>query len=267
MTITVTETTPRKNIQVGGVILKAPTPFEEGHTLSANEAAAINQTYLENLGNNFRSFVTKAKKLYILGKEDAKADELKTVTDAQVKKLDAELEASGGNGGILNIAGLQSAFDEMIQGYQMGVRRTSSVTAYSPEERAARAIAKDKLKNALSKRGTKLNTVSADWWEREIARLLDKENPVLKGEKNITEDIWGTAERQVRLLAQAAQEGLDDLDMSGIEKEDDTEESEEEESEEGNGTEPVEGEEVQAKSSPVRRSRSAQSETEAPASE
>lgn len=215
MTITITPQTPRKNILVGGALLSAPLPFLVGHVLTENEAAAINQTYLENIGNNFRSAVQKAKRLAILDKPDAKPEELKAVTDEQIKAFDAEIEAGTKS---LPLTELQTSFDELIAGYQMGVRRASSVQAYTPEEKAARDIAKNKLKAALQKRGTKLNTVSADWFEREIGRLLDKENPVIKGDKNVTQDIWTTAERQVKLLASAAADALDELDMSGLEK-------------------------------------------------
>lgn len=213
MTINITADTPRKNMRSGGIILSGPLPFKEGDVLSANEAAALNQTYQENIGNNFRATANKFVKAAVLGKDEPSKEELDKVTQAQ---FDEMLEAYEKDQSVLPMDKIQAAFEEMIAGYQMGVRRTSSATAYTPEEKAARSIAKDKLKTALMKRGTKLNTVSSDWWEREISRLLDKENPVVKGDKNVTEDIWRTAERQVKLLQQAAADGLDDLDMSGL---------------------------------------------------
>ncbi len=214
MTINLTSDTPRINRPIGGVILSIPQPFAEGHVLSANEAASMNQTYLENVGNNFRSTVTKFKKAAIVGKDEPSKSELDAVTDKQVDDFTTDLEADQS---MLPIDKIQAKFEELVAGYQMNVRRAGSGTSYTPEEKAARTIAKDKLKTALVKRGTKLNTVSADWWEREISRLLDKENPVVKGDKNVTEDIWKTAARQVALLQQAASDGLDDImDLSGL---------------------------------------------------
>lgn len=214
MTITLTDATPRINRPIGGVILSIPQPFAEGHVLTANEAASMNQTYLENVGNNFRSKVTGFKKVAITGKENPSKAELDAVTDKQVDDFTGEVEKDQS---LLPIEKIQAEFEALVAGYQMNVRRAGAGTSYTPEEKAARSIAKDKLKTALVKRGTKLNTVSADWWEREISRLLDKENPVVKGDKNVTEDIWKTAERQVKLLQAAAADGLDDImDMSGL---------------------------------------------------
>jgi hypothetical protein len=213
MTIVLSPDMPRRNMRSGGIVLSSPLPFAEGHVLSGNEAAALNQTYQENLGNNFRAKVNEFIKATIVGKDNPSKEELKGVSDDQVADL---LDKYDADPSVIPVDKIQAAFDELIAGYQMGVRRTSSATAYSPEEKAARSIAKDKLKAALVKRGTKLNTVSGEWWEREIARLLDKDNPVLKGDRNVTEDIWKTADRQVKLLQQAAADGLDDLDMTGL---------------------------------------------------
>lgn len=197
----ITSETPRKQIVVGGIILSAPTPFAEGDVLTGAEAAAINQTYLENVGNNFRAKVLDTKRRHIIGKENPTPAEIKAVTDDQIKDLDKKIDAKE-----VTLPDLQSDFDALILTYQMGVRRTSSVQVYTPEEKAARDIAKGKLKDALVKKGIKLNTVKAEWWEREIAKLL--EHPT-HGPK-----IKQTAKRQVALLQQAAAEGLDELDLT-----------------------------------------------------
>jgi len=47
---------------IAGVTFEAPERFAEGHTLTAVEAAALNQTYYENLSNNFSPKVKKLKK-------------------------------------------------------------------------------------------------------------------------------------------------------------------------------------------------------------
>jgi hypothetical protein len=225
----ITSDTPRRKIQIGGVVLSAPTPYAEGDTLNANEASAINQTYLENIGNNYRTSVTKAKRLAILGKTEATAEELKTVTDAQLKKFDEGLEDEGFAAKFISSQNLQAGLDSLVSSYQMGVRRSSSVEVVDPVTKEARSIAKGLLKTALQKKGIKLNTVSADWYDRETAKLLDKENPVMRGETNRTAAIWAGAEEAVAARKGAAEESLDELDLDGVEKEDE---------EETNGDEP-----------------------------
>lgn len=217
MTINLTPETPKKQILVGGLIFSAPVPFAAGHVLDANEAAALNQTYHENLGNNFRSKIILAKKKKILGTESPTPDQLKGVTDEQLKTFDKNL-AEDTTGTFFPVAPLEPDFEKLYSTYQMNVRRGSSVEVVDPVTKAARDIAKTKLKTALVAKGIKLNTVSAEWWTREVEKLLDKENPKVKGDKNLTEEIWKTAERQVNLLKQAANDTLDELDLDGMTK-------------------------------------------------
>jgi hypothetical protein len=225
----INDSTPRRKIQIGGVVLSAPTPYAEGHVLNANEAGAINQTYLENIGNNFRSAVTKAKKFAILGKSEATAEELKTVTDAQIKDFDKSLDDEAFATNFVASQNLQASLDELVANYQMGVRRTSSVEVVDPVTREARGIAKNMLKASLQKKGIKLNTVSAEWYDREIAKLLDKENPVIRGEVNKTANIWAGAEAAVAARKGAAEESLDELDLTDMEKSEEDEEEQEQE--------------------------------------
>lgn len=215
----INDSTPRRKIQIGGVVLQAPTPYSAGHVLNDNEAAAINQTYLENVGNNFRSAVTKAKKLAILGNAEATPEQIKTVTDAQLKTFDSNLEDDTFAGSFVIDADLQTKLDALVSEYQMGVRRSSSVEVLSPVEREARGMAKTILKGALQKKNIKLNTVSADWYDREIAKLLDKDSPKMIGERNRTAEIWAAAEEAVAARKNVASDTLDELDMEGVEKE------------------------------------------------
>lgn len=198
----ITAETPRKDIQIAGLVFKAPTPYAEGHPLTANEASALNQTYLENVGNNFRAKVTQAKRIAITGKAEPKPEEIKAVTDDQVKEFDEKLSKKEAS---FDISGLQSEFDTLVSEYEMGARRTSSVEVVDPVTKAANAIAKDRLKKALAKKGIKLNTVKKEWYDREVPKLIERDPKIRQ-----------TAERQVKLLQQAANESLDELDLDGI---------------------------------------------------
>ena len=45
--------TEQRRIKVEGLIFNAPAPYRQGHILNENEANTLNQTFAENLRNNF----------------------------------------------------------------------------------------------------------------------------------------------------------------------------------------------------------------------
>lgn len=53
-------TAGRQTISFYGMAFDAPAPYHEGHVLTANEAVALNQTFGENLRNNFARQVKNA---------------------------------------------------------------------------------------------------------------------------------------------------------------------------------------------------------------
>jgi len=50
-----------KTISILGVEVEISTPYAEGHTITAAEAKALNQTRAENIGNNFRKRIKDSK--------------------------------------------------------------------------------------------------------------------------------------------------------------------------------------------------------------
>lgn len=82
-----------KTVQIAGVEFELSTPYAEGQTINEFEAKALNQTRLENIGNNFR----KAIKAAVEGVEGAKSlDAIR----AEIAEYDANYQftarASGG---------------------------------------------------------------------------------------------------------------------------------------------------------------------------
>lgn len=121
--------TPRKSITVQGLVLNALAPFAEGHVLKANEAAVLNQTFAENIRNNFSA---KVEKLI----EDAN----KSANGAPV-----DLNAL--------VAPAQAELDKYLASYEFGVRVGSSS---DPIDREAMVLAKETVKRALANKGMKL---------------------------------------------------------------------------------------------------------------
>lgn len=178
----VTKDTPRRTIVVGGLSFSAPAPYAEGHVCTANEAAVLNQTLGENLGNNFRKNVTEARKA-IAGK-DAKKEALDAVPADQ-----------------LPIKELTKSFEEMVSNYEFGVRH-GGVTA-DPVEREARDLALLRLKKAVSAKGMKFSSISTEKRNELVGQILEK-NP----------DIYETAKRRVKQAQEIAGTEVDGLDFS-----------------------------------------------------
>lgn len=131
----ITDQTPRESFTVNKEVFKIAEPYAEGHVLTAGEAGALNQTFAENIRNNFAKRVEKAK-------EDG--------------TYDAEL--------------FQSQIDTYADEYEFGVR--ASRTSGDPVMAEAMDIMRDKVRKSLLKAGHKLKDVkSAQITERAKAEF------------------------------------------------------------------------------------------------
>jgi hypothetical protein len=170
--ITTTET-PTHDITVAGMIFAAPAPYTEGHTLTANEAAVLNQTLAENLRNNFASQVKKA------------------VDAAAVEGAEPVDEAA-----------LSEAFTTYVAGYEFGVRRTGSGggrVTLDPIDREALKLAIEKVKAAIKAKGIVLKDVP-----NEVIRVKAEE--VLAKYPQIRE-------QAIALIALKAESATEELDL------------------------------------------------------
>jgi hypothetical protein len=136
----ITESTPRTNITIAGETFTAPQPYAEGHVLSGNEATALNQTYAENLRNNFAS------------------------------KVKAAQEA-----GTFDLEQFQSEFDEYASGYEFGVRSGGGGgRSGNPVLVEAMNIARELVRKAIVKKGLKLADYKAADISARAKAALDK---------------------------------------------------------------------------------------------
>ena len=97
-----------EQITIAGKTFNAPLRYEEGHELSAGEAAALNQTYHENLRNNF------------------------------AKKVKDAIEAGAFSQDVIQIE-----FDAYAREYQFGVRTGGGGAPRDPVTKEALDILKD----------------------------------------------------------------------------------------------------------------------------
>lgn len=113
-----------------------PAPYSEGHVLAANEAAALNQLFAENVRNNFAAKLKKAK------------EEGKTLG--------------------------QSDLDEYTATYSFGVR-VGGASRLDPVERLAREMAEEQVKKMLKAKGVKIKDAEeAGKIDEFVDKLLEK---------------------------------------------------------------------------------------------
>jgi hypothetical protein len=176
------DTAKTEEITIQGHTFVAPVRYAEGHTLTANEAGALNQTYHENLRNNFASSVRKAlEEHYGTKGEDGKV----SIPD------DAELNDE-------QLAAVQAEFDAYAQAYEFGARRAGGARqSTDPVEREAINLAKTAIREALRKQGKK---AEADAVAAAAKQLVD------------TQPHWKeTAARRVAEQQAIAEGGLSDV--------------------------------------------------------
>jgi hypothetical protein len=138
--------TPRQNITIQGAQFTIPTPFTEGHVLTAGEASQMNQLLTENVRNN------------LSGKAKARAE-----------KNEAALT--------------QDEVDAYVSEYEFGERKAGSGEArLSPEEREARRIARERISAALKQKGVK---VDKDNMEKMVTTLAAREDIIKEARKRV----------------------------------------------------------------------------------
>jgi hypothetical protein len=127
-----------RKVTIQGQLFDLDDPYTEGHTCSTMEAKALNQTRAENIRNNFASNVKKLQ------------GEAESLTDAQVKQLQSEL-------------------DEYAKSYEFSVGAGRST---DPVEKEAKRIATELLDGLIAKKGTsKAKYIEANGKEKYDALL------------------------------------------------------------------------------------------------
>lgn len=120
--------------------------YDEGHRLSEVEADVLNQTYYENLRNNFANKVKAARK------------EHNVADDAQLP--DHAYQA------------LQEDFATYAKEYEFGVRRTSTGPSADPIKATALTMARTAIKDALRGAGKKVKEIPAEKIEASAEALV-----------------------------------------------------------------------------------------------
>jgi len=147
-----------ESITIAGEVFTAPVRYEEGHELTAGEASALNQTYHENLRNNF------AKKV-----KDAK----------EAGTFDMEL--------------MQADFNDYAEAYQFGLRIGGGGAPRDPVLSEAMSIAKGQIRAALKKKGVKISTVEGSAITEAAKKLIARDDRIMTLAKQRVEEAQAAA--------------------------------------------------------------------------
>lgn len=137
-------------ITIQGKTFSAPMPFAAGHVLTDVEAAVLNQTFHENLRNNFAGKMKKAQ-------EDKQAE----LTQAD--------------------------FDAYAAQYKFGVRPTGVARETDPVRSEAKKLARDQITIALKARGFKIKELPEGKMDELIEEALVKHPKFLEQAKQIVD--------------------------------------------------------------------------------
>lgn len=124
-----------QELTIQGYTFTAPAPYDEGHVLTANEAKALNQTYGENLRNNFAKNVTKAKEA-----------------------------------GEVNIEALRAEFAKYADEYEFAAKRQARGPV-DPVAREAQKIARNAISERLREMGKKASDLAEGKMDEMVAQL------------------------------------------------------------------------------------------------
>lgn len=139
-------------------------PYKDGDVINANEAAALNQTWAENLRNNFAGQVKAAR--------EAAAETNGFFSEVEGKKV---FELDKVTDDMLDIEALNTKFAEYVDSYEFGARRAGGTRAPAdPVEREAIRIATAKVKELLRAKEIKISEVPKEQLDGLVAQALEK---------------------------------------------------------------------------------------------
>lgn len=159
-----------REIAVNGLAIEVPSPYSEGHVLNAAEAHTLNQTFAENVSNNFRTSIKKALEAHNVTK---------------VEELSAEV-----------ISKLKADGSAYASTYQFSISGRGPRAIVDPVEREMHKIAGDLVRTALRAKKVDLKKLE----ETSPGKLEELISSAMASKPAIREE----AERRVKARAELA---------------------------------------------------------------
>lgn len=166
-----------KNFSILDVDFTCSMPYDEGYgPISAAEAKVLNQTRKENLSNNFRAKVQAFK--------------------------------DGAEGAATSAEELQGQFAELDRDYVFTLANVGTAARkLDPVEREARSIARDILRDALSKEGLKYKEAPEGQTDEQWAEFIEAK----LDEISAMDEVVTTAKKTVK-----ARQGASQITLAGL---------------------------------------------------
>jgi len=151
----VIDTSPTEEFTIQGLTFAVPQPYVAGTLeLTEGEASALNQTFAENIRNNFSGVIQQAEVDY------RKANGLAEGAEVPKDQLDKD--------------GLATKLSEYAKTYEFGVRSVRGARIpMDPVGREAYRIAGELIRNALKSKNVKLDSVSKEWMAQAVKDLVE----------------------------------------------------------------------------------------------
>jgi hypothetical protein len=151
----VTDQTPTEEFTIQGLTFAVPQPYVAGQLdLTEGEASALNQTFAENIRNNFAGTIQQAEVDY------RKANGLAEGAEVPKDQLDKD--------------SLTTKLAEYAKSYEFGVRSVRGARIpMDPVGREAYRIAGELIRNALKAKNVKLDSVSKEWMAQAVKDLVE----------------------------------------------------------------------------------------------
>jgi hypothetical protein len=161
-----------EDVTIAGEVFKIDTPYAEGHTCTAGEASALNQTRQENLRNNFAKKVKDAKEA-----------------------------------GTFDLAAFQTQLDEYAAQYEFGVRQGGGGVRgpADPVKREALNIAVAWLVERLKAKGKTIGPKG----DHTMAQVRESAPAVLEKHPEWVEEAQAIVARRKEMLADVGGEEID----------------------------------------------------------
>lgn len=173
--------TDTTTITIQGYDFTVPMRYAEGHMLKANEAKALNQTFHENLRNNFASAV-KAKVKEVWGDP---APESAILEDHMVGEL-------------------QSALDDLADKYEFAVRSGGGAVPRDPIAAEAFKIALTAIKDSIRANGGSPKDYDSDALADAARKLVEDDPEYLEAAGQIVARRQALAAKAINIPSKAA---------------------------------------------------------------
>lgn len=139
---------------IAGQTFEIPTPYTEGHPLTAAEASVLNQTFLENIRNNAAGKIKAAKEAF---------------TKAGGADADFSIDTPLGGEGPDATKTLRQVIADYAGSYVFGVRVSRTSEPADPVQREARSIAREAINAKLKAGNVKRKDVDDAAYEAALA--------------------------------------------------------------------------------------------------